>query len=173
LVEEAAPAVEEWGSEAGHTIAAGATGVIGWLSSLKAVPGSGGSTGGSMFAVPTGDAYKALHAPSTQAAPAVAPNVNEVAILYKPKDIIVKPAPPKAITATHPPINTTVNVHGQKKQSTGSRKKSGDNHMRQYKNNKKCNRPNPSQRKRAEQDAQKINQLIKYELYKRSNQKST
>jgi len=147
LVEEAAPAVEEWGSEAGHAIAAGGTAVIGWLSTLKAVPGSGGSTGGSMFAVPTGDAYQALHAPSTQ----VAPNVNGVAILYKPKDIIVKPAPPKAITATHPPINTTVNAHGQKKQSTGSTKKSGDNHMRQYKNNKKGNRPNPNQRKNAEQ----------------------
>jgi len=61
------------------------------------------------------------------------------------------PGAPSAPTATHPTTSTNVNAHGQKKQSTGSTKKSGDNHMRQYKNNKKGNKPNPNQRKGAEQ----------------------
>jgi hypothetical protein len=43
-----------------------------------------------------------------------------------------------------------VEAHGQQKQSTGSKKKSGDNHMRQYKDNKKGNKPNPNQKKGAE-----------------------
>ena len=41
-------------------------------------------------------------------------------------------------------------AHGKKKQSTGSTKKSGDNHMRQYKNTKKGNNKNRNARKGAE-----------------------
>jgi hypothetical protein len=60
------------------------------------------------------------------------------------------PGTPSAPTATHPITSTTVDAHAQKKQSTGSKKKTGDNHMRQYKNNKKGNKPNPNQRDGAE-----------------------
>ena len=62
-----------------------------------------------------------------------------------------KISPPNAVTAVHPPVSTTLYAHGQKKQSTGSTKKSGDNHMRQYKNNKKGNKKNNNQRKGAEE----------------------
>lgn len=61
------------------------------------------------------------------------------------------PGTPSAPTATHSPTSTNANAHGQRKQSTGSKKKSEDNHMRQYKNYKKGNRPNNNQRKGAEQ----------------------
>jgi RHS repeat-associated protein len=51
------------------------------------------------------------------------------------------------LQATQPLVNNAVNAHGQQKQSTGSKKKSGDNHMRPYKNNKKGNNKNPNQQK--------------------------
>jgi RHS repeat-associated protein len=60
------------------------------------------------------------------------------------------PGTPSAPTATHPQTSVTVDAHGKQKQSTGSKKKSGDNHMRQYKNYKKGNKENPNKRKGAE-----------------------
>jgi RHS repeat-associated protein len=64
--------------------------------------------------------------------------------------VTAHPGTPSAPTATQPLTSTTVDAHGQKKQSTGSKKKSGDNHMRQYKNNKKGNNRNRNQRRGAE-----------------------
>src|SRR6185312_16243903 len=61
------------------------------------------------------------------------------------------PGTPSSPTATHPPTTANVNAHGQKKQSTGSKKAKGDNHMRQYKNYKKGNKKNPNLRHGAEQ----------------------
>jgi hypothetical protein len=57
--------------------------------------------------------------------------------------------PRSSPTATAPPTTATLDAHAQKKQSTGSRTKSGDNHMRQYKNYKKGNKKNKNQRKGA------------------------
>jgi RHS repeat-associated protein len=108
------------------------------LSSIPTAPAGSVQPSGSNLAVPTGEAYRALHAP-------------QPATLTLPADTKKTIAPHKAITPIQPPISTTVNAHGQKKQSTGSTKKSGDNHMRQYKNNKKGNSKNPNQKKGAEQ----------------------
>jgi len=62
---------------------------------------------------------------------------------------------PKAITPKSSPVSTTLNAHGPKKQSTGSTK-NNDNHMRQYKNYKKGNKPNNNIRKGAKDRREKF-----------------
>ena len=83
------------------------------------------------------------------------PRPGNPAIPILPPGSIVPPNNPaiklKAPAATAPPPPSTLDAHGQKKQSTGSTKKSGDNHMRQYKNNKKGSKENPNKKKGADE----------------------
>jgi RHS repeat-associated protein len=142
--------------------------VHGMEKAWDAVGGSLSSTGstssGSMYAVPLGNdaamnaSQPAATMPLSPAGQEAMNNFNVSLGMAQPQAAIptaplaANPTvPPSAITATHPPISATVEAHAQKKQSTGSLKKSGDNHMRQFKNNKKGNTPNKNQRKGAEE----------------------
>jgi RHS repeat-associated protein len=65
-VEELVPVAEEWGTEGAHAVAAGATAVAVWLSSLKPAAGSGEGvwSGGSTLGLPTGHLLEVLNEPS-------------------------------------------------------------------------------------------------------------
>jgi RHS repeat-associated protein len=71
--------------------------------------------------------------------------------LLKPGNPAIPVLPPVARAFPIPAPAQVVNAHGQKKQSTGSTRKSGDSHMRQYKNNKKGNKENPNKKKGADE----------------------